>query len=64
VTHDADPLAPFTGAHEGHIYATGTTPQGWFAACLCGFVAEPRPTPGAAAGDLIGHRPPQTKDET
>lgn len=59
----SDPLAPFAGDHEGHIYAHGDGPPFlWFAACLCGFTAEPRPTPGAAAADLIGHRPQETHD--
>ena len=55
----SDPLAPFAGDHEGHIYAVKDPPYviGWFAGCSCGFVAEARPTPGAAAADLIGHRP-------
>ena len=59
-----DPLAPFAGDHEGHIYAVADSQQRlWFAGCTCGFVAEARPTPGAAAADLIGHRP-QPKEGT
>ena len=60
----SDPLAPFAGVHEGRIYAVATWPdttqRAWFAGCSCGFVAEARPTPGAAAADLIGHRPQET----
>jgi hypothetical protein len=61
----SDPLAPFAGDHEGTVY--GATRRGddsgavsFVAVCICGFVAEARPTPGAAAADLIGHRPQET----
>ena len=58
----SDPLAPFAGDHEGRILPIneGTYTVAWFAVCLCGWTGPDHPGRGAAAADLIGHRPQET----